>query len=842
MKTDIHQPDGQAQDPQDTSVTTVPAASFDEHLANDPAQQREAEKYDNPVPSREYIMAHLEAAGKPMTLDELLDDFGLDDEERQEAIRRRLRAMVRDGQLLQNRRGGYGPVHRMDLVRGRIHAHPDGFGFLIPDEGGEDLFLPFREMQRVMHGDIVLGHVVDVDHRGRRIGAIVEVVERAHAQVVGKLFFEHGMGYVRSENKRITQDVMIPADALGGALAGQLVVAEIVHPPSPRSSAVGKIVQVLGDAMDPGVEIEAAIHAYQLPNTWSDELLAEVAQLPDVVTEADAEGREDLRHLPLVTIDGEDSKDFDDAVYASKRPDGTWRLVVAIADVAHYVKPGTALDVEAHSRGNSVYFPQRVIPMLPEKLSNDLCSLNPKVDRLCMVADISLNADGTVRRSRFYNGIMHSHARLTYGQVARMVVDQDETLRAEHAALVKQLDQLHELYLVLRQLRDARGAIDFDSVETKIVFDEDRKIDRIVPMERNDAHKMIEECMLLANEAVAKYLAKAKLPTLYRLHESPPEEKLADLHRFLGDFRLQLGGGDEPSAMDFATLIRSIHDHPNRDLIETVILRSMSQATYSPKEGGHFGLAYEHYLHFTSPIRRYPDLMVHRGLKHLIAKQKKSDWAWTEAQLEKLGQHCAMTERRADEATRDATNWLKCEYLSHFVGDAFAGAISSVTSFGIFVQLDHLFVEGLLHITELGDEYFHFDPVKHLMVGERSNKVYRLGDRVVVQVARVSLDDRKIDFCFPRAAGDAPKPARNRSGEGRGAQGEDRSRKRRAGGRSRRGEGWSGSDGDGLTEIRAIMDEDLPGLDASVAGDEDDEPRKKKRRRGGKRRSRRKED
>ena len=745
----------------ETQVPAEGTPSLDHHLAQDPAFARESEKYQNPVPSREYILALLENASHPMFTDEIQQALGIepDDDERLEGVRRRLKAMVRDGQLLQNRKGAFGLVQRMDLVRGRIHAHPDGFGFLIPDEGGDDLFLPFRDMQRVMHGDIVLAQAVDIDHRGRKVGSIVEVIERAHQQLVGKLFYEHGMAYVRSENKRITQDVLIPVDALMGAYQGQLVVAEVIHPPSPRSSAVGKIVRILGDSMDPGVEIEAALHAYQLPHSWSEAVLAEVVQLPDRVLESDMADREDIRHLPLVTIDGDDSKDFDDAVYANKRPDGSWRLVVAIADVAHYVKVGSALDTEALARGNSVYFPQRVVPMLPEKLSNDLCSLNPKVDRLCMVADLSLNPDGTVRRARYYNGVMFSHARLTYTQVAAMVVDQNEALREAHKTLLKPLDHLYALYQILRALREQRGAIDFDSVETKIVFDEDRKIDRIVPLERNDAHKMIEECMLLANESVAKYLSKAKLPTLYRLHEAPPAEKLTDLHRFLGDFRLQLAGGDEPKATDYVALIASIQDHPNKDLIETVLLRSMAQATYSPKEGGHFGLSYEHYLHFTSPIRRYPDLMVHRGLKHVIAKAKRTDWTWTEAQLEQMGTHCSMTERRADEAVRDATTWLKCEYLSHFVGDSFAGAISSVTSFGVFIQLDHLFVEGLLHVSDLGDDYFHYDPVKHIMMGEKSAKMYRLGDRVVVQVAKVNLDERKIEFTWPNAVRKTDKPS-----------------------------------------------------------------------------------
>ena len=827
-----HMPEMQPEVQENLDLTNP---TLDVHLAQDPEQQREAEKYENPVPSREYIMKLLEESGKPMFTDEIQEALHVHDEERMEGVRRRLKAMVRDGQLLQNRKGAFGLIQRMDLTRGRVHAHPDGFGFLVPDVGGDDLFLPFREMQRVMHGDIVLAQVVDVDHRGRQIGAIIDVVERAHQQVVGKLIFEHGLAFVRSENKRITQDVLIPVDAMLGAKEGQLVIAEIIHPPTNRSSAVGHIKQILGDNMDPGVEIEAAIHGYNLPNTWSDALLAEVAALPDTVIESDLEGREDIRHLPLVTIDGDDSKDFDDAVYAAKRPDGSWRLIVAIADVAHYVKAGSALDEEAIKRGNSVYFPQRVIPMLPEKLSNELCSLNPHVDRLCMVADLSLNADGTVRRSRFYNGVMHSHARLTYNVVAKIVVDKDEAAREQHKELVKQLDGLYELYHALRALRTTRGAIDFDTVETKIIFDEDRKIDRIMPMERNDAHKLIEECMLLANESVAKHLSKAKLPTLYRLHESPPTEKLSALHHFLADFRLQLGGGDEPKALDYGNLIASIQEHPNKELIETVLLRSMAQATYSPKEGGHFGLAYEHYLHFTSPIRRYPDLMVHRGLKHLISKAKKTDWAWSEIQLEQLGQQCSTTERRADEAVRDATNWLKCEYLSHFIGDTFAGAISSVASFGVFVQLDHLFVEGLVHVTELGDEYFHFDPVKHLMLGERTGKLFRLGDRVAVQVASVNLDDRKIGFCFPKAD-----KAITQNNELAGIPAPANPKKRRTNTKTRaprHDDGFSSRHEptkDAVEEIRALMLEDEVQTDAG----ETKAPAKKKRRRNNNRRRR----
>lgn len=808
------------------STDTDASNTLDQHLAQDPAFQREAEKYDNPVPSREYIMSVLEAAGQPLYMEDIFQVLGVqDDEERTEGVRRRLKAMVRDGQLLQNRKGAFGIVKRMDLIAGRVQAHPDGFGFLQPEAGGEDLFLPYREMQKVMHGDKVLAHVVDVDHRGRQIAAVVEIVERANEKIVGKLFTEHGMFFVRSENKRITQDIIIPAEATLGAKAGELVVVELTHPPTQRSSAVGMVSQILGDAFDPGVEIDAAIHGYGIPNEWSEALLAEVAALPDTVIETDLEGREDIRHLPLVTIDGDDSKDFDDAVYAAKRPDGSWRLIVAIADVAHYVKSGSALDAEAIKRGNSVYFPQRVVPMLPEKLSNELCSLNPHVDRLCMVADMSLNADGTVRRNRFYNGVMHSHARLTYNTVAKIVVDKDESLREAHKPLLKHLDTLYDLYHTLRALRDERGAIDFDTVETKIVFDEDRKIDRIVPTERNDAHKLIEECMLLANESVAKHLSKAKLPTLYRLHESPPEEKLSSLHHFLADFRLQLGGGDQPTAHDFGKLITEIQEHPNRDLIETVLLRSMAQATYSPKEGGHFGLAYEHYLHFTSPIRRYPDLLVHRGLKHLIAKGKKADWAYSEAQLEELGQHCSVTERRADEAVRDATNWLKCEYLSHFIGDTFVGAISAVTSFGVFIQLDHLFVEGLVHIAELGDDYFHYDPVKHLIIGERTGKFYRLGDRLAVQVAKVNLDDRKIDFSLPNVAKKA-------QGEAKSApKTRDRSSGDRAA-RSKREHRPAVDHHDYIQDIRQLLVED----EQPAADDDQQKKVRKKRRRPQRRR------
>ena len=715
----------------------------------DPHAQREAEKYENPIPSREFLLEALEEANKPLKLFQVAKtvDVDEDDEERFEALSRRLKAMVRDGQLIRNRRGAFGLLKKMDLIKGRVLGHPDGFGFLVPDEGGKDLFLSEKEMHKVLHGDIVIASVIGEDRRGRQEGAIVEISEHNTTQVLGRLNFEDGLAWVRPNNNRITQDVFIPNDGLLEAKEEQVVLVEIIHQPSLRSGPIGKIIEVVGDYMAPGMEIDSAIHAYGIPNEWNEALETELAQIPDEVTEADMEGRKDLRSMQLVTIDGADTKDFDDAVFAKRRKNG-WRLVVAIADVSHYVKPGTELDKEAYKRGNSVYFPQRVVPMLPSKLSDGLCSLNPKVDRLCMVADLYIDEDGKLERSQFYDAVMNSKARLTYTQVHDILTNDQSEFRDEFAEQVPHLEELFNLFKVLQKARGERGALEFETTETRIVFDGERKIEEIVPVTRNDAHKLIEECMLMANVATARYLKWHKIPMLYRVHEQPLEERLTNLRTFLSDFGLTLEGGDQPTAHDFAAVADAVDGEPHQHLVQTVLLRSMNQAVYQPENKGHFGLNFEHYAHFTSPIRRYPDLLIHRGIRHAWTKQGAENFDYTESKMVDLGQHCSDTERRADEATRDAVTFLKCEFLSHRIGEEYEAVVSAATNFGLFVELQPLYVEGLVHITELGEDYFHYDNARHCLKGERTGKVYRLGDKLKVQVAQVNLDDRKVDLRF----------------------------------------------------------------------------------------------
>ncbi|SIN95109.1 RNAse R [Sulfurivirga caldicuralii] len=720
-------------------------------IAADPHAEREAEKYENPVPSREFILKFLEEEGKPLPFKVIAARLGIEDEERLEGLSRRLKAMVRDGQLLRNRRGAYGIVKRMHLVKGRIIGHPDGFGFLVPEDpevSAEDIYIPAHEMHKVLHGDEVLVSVVGEDKRGRKEGVIVEVIRRHTQKILGRLHLdEYGLAWVQPSNPRITQDLFIPGDGLGGAKEGQVVLAEIIRQPTRRSGPVGRVIKVLGDYLDPGLEIESAIYAYDIPNEWSAEALAELDEIPDTVLEEEKKGRKDLRHLPLVTIDGVDSKDFDDAVFAKRRKNG-WRLVVAIADVSHYVQPGSALDEDAYRRGNSVYFPQLTVPMLPEKLSNGLCSLNPHVDRLCMVADMEISEEGKLRRSQFYPAVMHSHARLTYDEVYQALTNENYACSEDLKAVLPHVKELYELYQVLRKQREQRGVLDFDTVETRIEFDENRKIKEIVPVIRNDAHKLIEECMLMANVAAAKHLAKFDFPILYRVHEPPKPERLQELRTFLADFGLTLRGGDAPTAADFAAVLKQVEGKPYANLVQTVMLRSMNQAVYQPENKGHFGLNFDCYTHFTSPIRRYPDLIIHRALRHVLEKEL---YPYDLPRMEEIGGHCSETERRADEATRDAVNFLKCEYLSHHLGNEYDGIISAVTNFGIFVELQPLYVEGLVHVTELGDDYFVYDRARHCLVGERTRRRFRIGDPVRVQVAQVNLDERKVELRLLKA-------------------------------------------------------------------------------------------
>ncbi|MEY3880651.1 MAG: ribonuclease, partial [Pseudomonadota bacterium] len=609
----------------------------------------------------------------------------------------------------------------------------------------DDLFLSPREMNPLLHNDRALVRIAGVDKKGRREGAVVEILERNTHEIVGRLYKEDGFTYVIPDNKNIAQTVLIQKGGIGKAKQGQIVVAQITEQPTKLHQPIGRIVEVLGDHLAPGMEIDMAIRSYELPNTWLAELLEEIKPLTPEVPEAAKENRVDIRDLPLVTIDGEDARDFDDAVYCKKTPKG-WKLLVAIADVSHYVKVGTELDKEAHKRSTSVYFPEQVIPMLPEILSNGLCSLNPNVDRLCMVCELLIDSEGNVLRSKFFEAVMRSHARLTYTEVAQMLVEGDKTLAKKYAPLMPHLKEMYALYQVMRTAREQRGAMDFDTLETRIVFGENRKIEKIIPVVRNDAHKLIEEFMITANGAAARFLNSKKMPKLLRIHEGPSTDKLLNLKTFLGEMGLKLGGGAIPTPLDYMHLVESIKDRPDAHLIQTVLLRSMSQAVYSPELKGHFGLALEAYAHFTSPIRRYPDLLVHRAIRHVLQGKKAESFVYGVPDMVVLGEHCSANERRADDATRDVTSWLKCEYMLDKIGEDFTGIISAVTGFGFFVELAEIYVEGLVHISNLGQDYFHFDPTSHQLKGERSNVNFRLGDSVKVKVVRVDLDEKKIDF------------------------------------------------------------------------------------------------
>lgn len=740
----------------------------------DPEAAREAEKYDNPIPSRELILAHLAERGSPASREQLVEEFGLHTEDQLEALRRRLRAMERDGQLIYTRRGTYAPVDKLDLICGRISGHRDGFGFLVPDDGSDDLFLSPAQMRLVFDRDRALVRVAGFDRRGRREGGIVEVIERAHESIVGRYYEENGIGFVVADNPKIQQEVLVTPGRTGGARIGQFVEIKITHWPTSRFQPQGDIVEVIGNYMAPGMEIDVALRSYDIPHVWPEAVVKEARKLKPEVDEKDKEKRIDLRHLPFVTIDGEDARDFDDAVYCEKNSSrwklfsGGWKLYVAIADVSHYVKVGSALDAEAVERGNSVYFPERVVPMLPEELSNGLCSLNPHVDRLAMVCEMTMSKSGQMVDYKFYEAVIHSHARLTYNKVSLMLEDpkssEGKSLRSEYKDVLPHLNQLYALYQVLVAARHERGAIDFETQETRIIFGTDRKIDEIRPTQRNDAHKLIEECMLAANVATARFMQDHEIPSLYRVHDGPPPERLEKLKAFLGELGLSLQRGkskDGPSPKDYQRLLESIRERSDYHLIQTVMLRSLSQAVYSAQNEGHFGLNYEAYTHFTSPIRRYPDLLVHRAIRSVIRSKRDTKhveragaaimpkariYPYDEATLEKLGEQCSMTERRADEATRDVVNWLKCEFMQDRVGETFAGVITAVTGFGIFVELRDIYVEGLVHVTALPADYYHFDPVHHRLSGERSGRSFRLGDSVEVKVMRVDLDERKIDF------------------------------------------------------------------------------------------------
>ena len=720
-------------------------------MHDDPHFEREKSKYDNPVASREYLLELLVKHPNPLSFQDICQLLNADDEQQRIGIQRRLRAMEREGQVIFNRQKQYQKSRNADsVVTGKVIGHRDGFGFLKLTEGGADLYIPAFAMKALLPGDTVNARKGEPDYKGRVDAKIVEVVQARQEPIVGRLFWQNGTAVVIPDDSRITQQIVIAPEEIKGASQGQVVVVDVIERPQRRSNAQGRVLEVLGEHMAPGMEIEMAIRTFEIPYEWPQPLAQELAAIPEQVPEEAYRDRVDLRQMPLLTIDGEDARDFDDAVYCQPREGGGWTLWVAIADVSHYVRPDTALDKEAQQRGNSVYFPANVVPMLPEKLSNGLCSLNPNVDRLCMVCEMHIGPSGGLKSHTFYQAVMCSKARLTYTSVWAILQGDNHGLQA-HPEQVGHLQELHKVYQALKKARRRRGAIEFETQESQFVFNAARKIADVVPVVRNPAHMLIEECMIMANVAAALTLLKHKAAGLYRIHNRPDPERMQSFLTYLRETGVEHGLSEDPTPKEFSRLLGAIADRPDSELMQTMLLRSMQQAVYSNDNVGHFGLSLKAYAHFTSPIRRYPDLLVHRALKAIIDKTAKQACtsgakAYTEAEAAAIGQICSMTERRADDATRDVADWLKCEYMQQHIGSQFEGIIVSVTHFGVFVRLRDLHIDGLVHITSLTNDYYRYDQVRQCLTGDATGFRLRLGDVLTVRVSAVNLDDRKIDF------------------------------------------------------------------------------------------------
>jgi ribonuclease R len=729
---------------------------IDPTMNDDPHYLREKEKYENPVASREYLLELLVNGKKPLSFLDFCHLLNATDEDSRIGIQRRLRAMEREGQVEFNRDKKYAVIKADDLIQGRVIGHREGFGFLKRDDGEKDLFIHQMQMATVLHGDLVQVKESGTDNRGRREARIVKIIEPRSEPIVGRYFFENDVGVVIPDDSRINHEIMIPKEQTNGARQGHIVVVEIVQRPRKRVNAIGKIVEVLGEHMAPGMEIDMALRTFEIPHQWPKGVTKQISGLTEEVPEEAKSNRIDLRQLPLVTIDGEDARDFDDAVFCEPLEQGGWQLWVAIADVSYYVRPGTALDSEAQNRGTSVYFPEQVVPMLPEVLSNGLCSLNPQVDRLCMVCEMTVSETGKLLEHQFYEAVMNSKARLTYTKVWN-ILQGDETLQSRYAEQVPHLQNLYSMYQALKRTRGQRGAIEFETQESKFIFNALRKIDHIVPVVRNDAHKLIEECMILANVSAARTLAKNKAEALYRVHAEPDPDRLTSFLSYLGEVGISHRIGHDVTPKDLTDVLSKIQGRADQELIQTMLLRSMKQAVYDHENIGHFGLALDAYAHFTSPIRRYPDLVVHRALKAIVDKQNQrknvsGGKRYSVDEVEALGEQCSMAERRADDATRDVSDWLKCEFMLDHVGDSFEGVIASVTNFGFFVRLPEFHIDGLVHITSLDSDYYRYDEVKQHLIGERGGMIYRLGDPLEVKVASVNLDERKIDFILASTA------------------------------------------------------------------------------------------
>ena len=719
-------------------------------MIKDPFYDREAQKYDSPIASRELILDYLTKEAKPANLDKIAQAVSIKNDEQKEALHRRLRAMERDGQVVYTRRKCYALPEKFDMVKGSVIAHRDGYGFLRVEGKPEDYFLSHEQMKKVLQGDVILAQPINSQYRGKTEARVVRILEPRTNQIVGRYFIEQGVGFVVPDDSRLNFDILIAGKPNRTVRMGSVVVVELQQRPERHQKAVGVIKEVLGEIMGTNLAIDISLRNHEIPYEFPKVVEKEASKFSEQVPESAKKGRKDLRELPLVTIDGEDARDFDDAVYCQKNRGGGYRLWVAIADVSYYVRNGKALDKEACLRGTSVYFPSRVVPMLPEVLSNGLCSLNPQVDRLCLVCEMTVSNKGRLTGYQFYEAVMNSHARLTYTKVAK-ILEADKELREHYRELVPHLENLYGLYKVLDNARVARGAIGFESEEPKFIFNADKRIESIELVQRNEAHKIIEECMILANVAAAKLVINAEIPSLFRVHDRPDEDRMNNLRSILSELGLSLGGGANPTPKDIAKLMVDVEARPDHEMLQTVILRSMKQAIYDPENRGHFGLALDEYAHFTSPIRRYPDLLLHRAIKWVLANEqhktsKTGGHRYTTSEMLYFGEHCSMTERRADEAVRDVVDWLKCDYMQDHVGEVFNGTISSVVNFGFFVRLDDLFIDGLVHVSSLENDYYIYDASRNRLIGENTRFTYRLGDKVQVKVENVNPEERKIDF------------------------------------------------------------------------------------------------
>jgi ribonuclease R len=708
------------------------------------AKTKKDKPYKHPIPSRNDLLDMLTEVGKPIKAEPIMQAYGLQGQRMRSLLIDQLQDMVRAGQILENRRGEYCLTAKLDLVTGKVSGHRDGFGFVIRDDGEpDDIFLSAREMRALFDGDRVAIRIVGDDHRGRAQGELVDVLERGTREIAGQFIRERGIGIVIPDSAKLAHRILIPKGEAANAKHGNMVVAEILDYPTHVEQATGRITTVIGVPGEKGIATDIAIHSHAIPFKWPSAVEKEVQDFGTDVPENSKQGRTELRDVDLITIDGADARDFDDAVYCKKTDNG-WRLLVAIADVANYVSVGSALDKEAIVRGTSVYFPDRVVPMLPEVLSNGLCSLNPKVDRLCMVCDMRVSSSGKVTKATFFEGVMKSKARLTYSQVGDFLSGASETSVPKE--LQESVRDLHDLYKAFAKQRGRRGAIEIDLPQTKFKLNEDGEIDRIEVVPRNDAHRLIEECMIAANVEAATFLKTHKIPGLYRVHPKPDPDRFNDLRLYLLSLGLKVPHPDHVEPRHFTQLIEQVKDRPDSAAITMAMLRSLTHAEYSPANVGHFGLALQSYAHFTSPIRRYPDLLVHRAIRHIVRGGKPGKYDYGAKEMERLGAITSAHEKRAEEATRDVEAWLKCQYMEGHLGDEFDGVITGVTNFGVFVQITELMTDGLVHVTSLANDYYKYDAGSQRLVGERSGHSYSLGEEMRIRVQRVDMDTRKIDF------------------------------------------------------------------------------------------------